>query len=141
MFNTKSATRWLVSLCLGVFLLIPAVNAAETQPLSELQKLTQQLAKASYKEKSVIVTQISSLHDEGKLKILRALLASDLYYRKADKLMVIVSSFKDENGIIDAFSSAVIENSGKRKFKKVGVNNTLRKSLRSAIALVEDLIR
>ena len=138
MFKFQSATRWLVSLCLAALLHIPAVNAEDALPqITELQQLTQQLAKASYKEKSVIVNQISDLQDEGKLRILQALLASDLYYRKADKLMVIVSSFKEETGIQDAFTADLVENTGKRKFKKVGVNNTLRKTLRSAIALVE----
>lgn len=138
MFKFQSANRWLVSLCLSIFLLTPAVNAEQVQPqVTELQQLTQQLAKASYKEKSVIVNQISDLQDEGKLRILQALLASDLYYRKSDKLMVIVSSFKEDAGIKDAFTSSLVENIGKRKFKKVGVNNSLRKTLRSAIALVE----
>ena len=101
-----------------------------------LQQISQQLAKASYKQKAGIIDLISASDDEYKVTLLTALVNSDLYYRKSDKLLVIVDSFKKDDGIITAFGGEPIENIGKRKFKKIGVNNSLRKKIRSALALI-----
>ena len=101
-----------------------------------LEAISQQLVKASYKQKAGIIDSISASGDEYKVTILNALVRSDLYYRKSDQLLVLVDSFKSENGIVTAFGNQTVENTGKRKFKKIGVNNALRKKIRSALALV-----
>lgn len=101
-----------------------------------LEDISQQLVKASYKQKSDIIDLISASEDDYKVTLLTALVSSDLYYRKADKLLVLVDSFKKEDGIVSAFGNQTIENTGKRKFKKIGVNNSLRKKIRSALAMI-----
>lgn len=101
-----------------------------------LEDISQQLVKASYKQKADIIDLISASEDDYKVTLLTALVSSDLYYRKADKLLVLVDSFKKEDGIVSAFGNQAIENTGKRKFKKIGVNNSLRKKIRSALAMI-----
>ncbi|WP_420589032.1 urea ABC transporter permease subunit UrtB [Bacterioplanoides sp.] len=101
-----------------------------------LEDISQQLVKASYKQKADIIDLISASEDDYKVTLLTALVSSDLYYRKADKLLVLVDSFRKEDGIVSAFGNQAIENTGKRKFKKIGVNNSLRKKIRSALAMI-----
>jgi urea transport system permease protein len=112
-------------------------SAAQAWAIDDsLEAISQQLVKASYKQKAGIIDSISASGDEYKVTILNALVRSDLYYRKSDQLLVLVDSFKSENGIVTAFGNQAVENTGKRKFKKIGVNNALRKKIRSALALV-----
>ncbi len=112
-------------------------SAAQAWAIDDsLEAISQQLVKASYKQKAGIIDSISASGDEYKVTILNALVRSDLYYRKSDQLLVLVDSFKSENGIVTAFGNQTVENTGKRKFKKIGVNNALRKKIRSALALV-----
>lgn len=112
-------------------------SAAQAWAIDDsLEAISQQLVKASYKQKAGIIDSISASGDEYKVTILNALVRSDLYYRKSDQLLVLVDSFKSENGIVTAFGNHAVENTGKRKFKKIGVNNALRKKIRSALALV-----
>jgi len=120
------------------------LNAQEEAPLVEktvqvegLQQLTQKLTKANYKEKSDIISRISAQDDQQTLAILKALLNSDLYFRKSDQLLVIARSFSGDGDIVTAFGGAAVENIGKRKFKKIGVNNSLRRQLRSEIGLLQ----
>lgn len=126
-------TQYISTLFVGFLLLASSVSQSDE---ASLATLTQQLITASYKEKAVIIQNISAHKDPLKLDIMQALLSSDLYYRKQDQLLVFARSFKKESEIKEVFSGRLIENSGKRKFRKIGVNNSLRRQLRSAIALI-----
>ncbi|MEL7399313.1 MAG: urea ABC transporter permease subunit UrtB, partial [Pseudomonadota bacterium] len=95
------------------------------------------LIKANYKEKSDIISRISAQDDQQTLAILKALLNSDLYFRKSDQLLVIARSFSGDGDIVTAFGGGTVENIGKRKFRKIGVNNSLRRQLRSEIGLLQ----
>lgn len=127
-------TQYISTLFVGFLLLASSVSQSDE---ASLATLTQQLITASYKEKAVIIQNISARDEQQTLMILKALLNSDLYYRKSDQLLVIARSFSGDGDIVAAFGYETIENIGKRKFKKIGVNNSLRRQLRSEIGLLQ----
>ena len=127
-------TQYISTLFVGFLLLASSVSQSDE---ASLATLTQQLITASYKEKAVIIQNISARDEQQTLMILKALLNSDLYYRKSDQLLVIARSFSGDGDIVAAFGYEAIENIGKRKFKKIGVNNSLRRQLRSEIGLLQ----
>ncbi|WP_419812193.1 urea ABC transporter permease subunit UrtB [Bacterioplanoides sp.] len=138
---TQSLSIWLLALLLSIAGPLQAqtesIEPTDVSGNNELELLAQQLPSANYKKKANIIDQISEVSDEKTLTLLQAMLDSELYYRKSDKLLVLVESFKSEQGIKQAFGDQPVENIGKRKFKKIGVNNKIRRQLRSAIALIQ----
>lgn len=138
---TQSLSIWLLALLLSIAGPLQAqtesIEPTDVSGNNELELLAQQLPSANYKKKANIIDQISEVSDEKTLTLLQAMLDSELYYRKSDKLLVLVESFKSEQGIKQAFGDQPVENTGKRKFKKIGVNNKIRRQLRSAIALIQ----
>ncbi|UTW48144.1 urea ABC transporter permease subunit UrtB [Bacterioplanoides sp. SCSIO 12839] len=138
---TQSLSIWLLALLLSIAGPLQAqtesIEPTDVSGNNELELLAQQLPSANYKKKANIIEQMSAISDEKTLTLLQAMLDSELYYRKSDKLLVLVESFKSEQGIKQAFGDQPVENIGKRKFKKIGVNNKIRRQLRSAIALIQ----
>jgi urea transport system permease protein len=112
-----------------------------------LSATVQALIKASYKEKDDIINRIAAIEDDNKLLVLQSLLDSQLYYQKknnADKnqkriLVVDMSlvSAKKSNAMLDAFSQEEVTGLSKRAVKRIGVNNSLRRNLRSHLSLLK----
>lgn len=138
---TQSLSIWLLALLLSIAGPLQAqtesIEPTDVSGNNELEQLAQQLPSANYKKKAEIIDQMSAISDEKTLMLLQAMLESELYYRKSDKLLVLVESFKSEQGIKQVFGDQPVENTGKRKFKKIGVNNKIRRQLRSEIALIQ----
>ena len=112
-----------------------------------LPATVQTLIKASYKQKAGIIDSIAAIEDDHKLVILQSLLDNQLYYQKknnVDKdnkrlLLVDLSLLKKEksNAMLDAFSGEEVTGLSKRKVKKIGVNNALRRNIRSHLSLIQ----
>jgi len=112
-----------------------------------LPATVQALIKASYKQKAGIIDSIAAIEDDHKLVILQSLLDNQLYYQKknnVDKdskrlLLVDLSLLKKEksNAMLDAFSGEEVTGLSKRKVKKIGVNNALRRNIRSHLSLIQ----
>jgi urea transport system permease protein len=112
-----------------------------------LSATVQTLIKASYKEKDDIINRIAATEDDNKLLVLQSLLDSQLYYQKknnADKnkkriLVVDMSlvSAKKSHAMLDAFSQEEVTGLSKRAVKRIGVNNSLRRNLRSHLSLLK----
>ena len=135
---------------MSCFLLLAVFSNAESDTETEVNKtpnntlpaMTQALIKASYTEKSEIIDSIAAIEDDRKLLILQSLLDNKLYYlKKSQKRILIVdmSLVKSEkpNAMFDAFSQEDISGLSKRAVKRIGVNNALRRNLRSHISLLK----
>ncbi|MFT4763424.1 MAG: urea transport system permease protein [Oleispira sp.] len=123
-------------------------NGTEKTALhNSLPAMVQELVKASYKEKAEIIDSIAAIEDDNKLLILQSLLDSQLYYQKKNNLdenqkrilvvdMSLVSANKS-NAMLDAFSQEEVSGLSKRAVKRIGVNNSLRRNLRSHLSLLK----
>ena len=135
---------------MSCFLLLAVFSNAESDTETEVNKtpnntlpaMTQALIKASYTEKSEIIDSIAAIEDDRKLLILQSLLDNKLYYlKKSQKRILIVdmSLVKSEkpNAMLDAFSQEDVSGLSKRAVKRIGVNNALRRNLRSHLSLLK----
>ena len=143
---------------MSCFLLLAVFSNAESDTETEVNKtpnntlpaMTQALIKASYTEKSEIIDSIAAIEDDRKLLILQSLLDNKLYYLKKNKkniindgkkqiLIVDMSLVKSKkpNAMLDAFSQEDVSGLSKRAVKRIGVNNALRRNLRSHLSLLK----
>ena len=135
---------------LSCFSLLAVFSNAESDTGTEVEKtpnntlpaMTQLLIKASYKEKANIIDSIAAIEDDNKLLILQSLLDNKLYYQKKsqDRILLVDMALvkaKKENAMIDAFSQQEVVGLSKRAVKKIGVNNSLRRNLRSHLSLLK----
>ena len=133
---------WLSCLCLfAICSVADDIKATDSLTDNTLPATVQELTKASYKEKALIVDSIAAIENDKKLLILQSLLDNKLYYQKKNNLdenlkrILIVDlsllKAKKENAIIDAFSGDTVTGLSKRKIKKIGVNNALRRNITS----------
>ncbi|MCS5566083.1 MAG: urea ABC transporter permease subunit UrtB [Methylococcales bacterium] len=98
-------------------------------------ELIHQLRDAKLRKKPALVKQLGELQDTRVEAVLQALLDGRLYYTKDDRRAVVFKE-NSEKGyrITDVVSGTLIGEIGKRQAKKIGVNNTLRRILRSKLA-------
>mgnify|MGYP005988744029 CR=1 FL=1 len=141
---------------LSCFSLLAVFSYAEGDTHSEINEtltntlpaMTQALIKASYKEKADIIDSIAAIEDPNKLLILQSLLDNKLYYQKKSKtegnnhkriLLVDMSLVKSgkPNAMLDAFHQQEVTGLSKRAVKRIGVNNALRRNLRSHLSLLK----
>ena len=127
---------------------VSASNSTEKTALhNSLPATVQELIKANYKEKADIIDSIAAIEDDNKLLILQSLLDSQLYYQKKNNVdkdqkrilivdMSLVSAEKS-NAMLDAFSHEEVSGLSKRGVKRIGVNNSLRRNLRSHLSLLK----
>jgi urea transport system permease protein len=135
---------------LSCFAMLAAFSHAESDTSTEakeafhntLPAMTQALIKASYKEKADIIDSIAAIEDDNKLLILQSLLDNKLYYQKKsqDRILIVDMALvkaKKTNAMLDAFSQEDVAGLSKRAVKRIGVNNALRRNLRSHLSLLK----
>lgn len=135
---------------LSCFSMLAAFSHAESDTSTEakaafhntLPAMTQALIKASYKEKAGIIDSIAAIEDDNKLLILQSLLDNKLYYQKKsqDRILIVDMALvkaKKSNAMLDAFSQEEVDGLSKRAVKRIGVNNSLRRNLRSHLSLLK----
>ena len=135
---------------MSCFLLLAVFSNAESDTETEVNKtpnntlpaMTQALIKASYTEKSEIIDSIAAIEDDRKLLILQSLLDNKLYYQKKsqDRILIVDMALvkaKKSNAMLDAFSQEEVDGLSKRVVKRIGVNNSLRRNLRSHLSLLK----
>jgi urea transport system permease protein len=150
---------------LSCFALLASFSQADvdsTQAISSDQKIdskeqpaenntlpatVQALIKASYKQKADIIDSIAAIEDSNKLLILQSLLDNKLYYQKKNnvdenhkRILIVDMSLvkaKASKAMIDAFTDEEVTGLSKRAVKRVGVNNALRRNIRSHLSLMK----
>lgn len=111
-------------------------NSTESQT-SSLIELVSQLPKASYKEKAELLELIAAdtAQSEKSLELLNAILKGELFYVKKTNQVVYREAGEDKKYLaIDAFTAEEVGLFKKRKLKKIGINNSLRRTLKGLIA-------
>ncbi len=121
-------------LVLGLIVLGPAPAQEQAQVAPSFEQSLTRLLDRSFKVKSAAADAIAAGGDERAPHVLTALLDGRLFYRKSDRLVVYVEQQTDGYRITDVLSGEPLGDAGKRDVKKIGLNNKLRRRLRTAIA-------
>ncbi|MET0102432.1 MAG: urea ABC transporter permease subunit UrtB [Sedimenticola sp.] len=126
--------KW--TLLIAVLALVPlsAVTASGDTPLGEAAQL---LKSKKFSDKSRAVELLATAATPQAKVMLSAMLDSRLYYVKSDKRVVTVEKQGREFAIADAISGETMGTVGKRKVKKISLNNKLRSQIRSALAVMD----
>jgi urea transport system permease protein len=132
-FHFKLIQHYLFVLLLSMAILFSPSSVAE-EPSNQLGGYLSQLGKANYKKKEKLIHSISMIGDPRAIDIFKKFLAGELYYRKSDKKIVFATKSEKGYVIVDALSGDNLGETGKRKVKKIGVNNKLRGVLKNEIA-------
>jgi urea transport system permease protein len=115
-------------------LLLPAWAATQepADPASELSAL----ASASYAEKSEIISKLAASQQAAVKPALAALLDGSLYVRSADKQVFITAPAPADGQLLltEPLTGKSAGTASADLFEKIGVNNSLRKVLRTALA-------
>jgi len=103
-------------------------------PAPSFNQLINALPSADYDEKSLLLSQLMQLEDERILSLFTLLLNGDLQYVK--KSNAVVTVIKQEKLFLatDYLSNELLGEFKKRKLKKIGINNNLRRELKNYIA-------
>lgn len=92
------------------------------------------LTTKKFEEKDRLIQLIGQSQHDRSLVILKTLLEGKLYYKKDDKTIVITEKSGKEAHITSALDDTDLGTVSKRKIKKIGINNKLRRSLNIQIA-------
>ena len=127
--------RLILSLILSFFILVHAhAEDDNIDSSNSLESLISKLITKKFDEKEALIKQISETQHERSLLILKTLLEGKLYYKKDDKTIVIAEIVKKDANIIRAIDGEKLGETKKKKIKKIGINNKLRRALNTAIA-------
>jgi urea transport system permease protein len=115
----------------------PAAAAAAPANNPSLESLLAQLPDGDFSAKRDVVTALANQGSPAALNVLSAMLDGRLFYRLADKLVVVAASDSDPLSITDAATGKSLGQAPAADFDHVGTNNGLRKALRGAIAQLQ----
>jgi len=121
---------WNCTLALVVLFWAFAAGAAEPS----LDPAFQKLRSTDFTEKAAGVALLEQSQHPRTLIILQALLNGDLYKRKSDQRIVIGTETDDDYAIADAATGKALGKIGKRKMRKITIDNQIRGRLRETIA-------
>ncbi len=111
-------------------LFAPVALADSTAFEQALQLLTER----SYKQKIKAIDLIATSSAPQKMPLLKTLLEGKVYYRKKDKRLFYLHKLEDSYVFEDVVSGEKITLPRKRGYKKVTINNKMRRLLRQAMA-------
>jgi urea transport system permease protein len=114
-----------------------ADSAATPAAAATLESILAQLPDADFATKRELVSALASEGSPAALAALSAMLDGRLFYRLADKLVVVAETDSDPLAIVDAISGQALAQAPAADFDRVGTNNGLRKALRGALAQVQ----
>lgn len=140
-FSQRTTRRTGLVAALAAFLLalcatLPAAAqdaSAEAALKAALPKLTDN----SFSVKGQAIQEIAASGDPRALELLQAIQEGDLYYQKSDDRIVYTADAESGYDIRDALTGEALGNVGKRKVKKVSINNQLRSVLKGVIGSLE----
>ncbi len=137
MFWTMRLTLTLPKLCLvRCLLFMLCVGWSSLSAAEDFDARVQALNAGSFTQKADAIERLAGTTSERREPILQAMLEGRLYYRKSDRQVIIAVSTDGEYRIKSATSGAALGMTGKRKIKKISINNSLRKTLRTALARI-----
>ncbi|MFP6734302.1 MAG: urea ABC transporter permease subunit UrtB [Rhodospirillales bacterium] len=99
----------------------------------EFEEALASLAKAKTKGKIAAIDVIAATGDERAADVLTAFLGGNLYFRKADKKVLIAKKSGAVYVLTDPLTNKEIGQTKKSKIRKIRINNRLRKLLRGVL--------
>ena len=114
-----------------------AQGASAQEAEAVLKEALPKLAEKSFDIKGQAIQAIATSGDPRALDILTAIQDGYLYQHKDDDSFVYATDAESGYDIKDALTGADLGNVGKRKVKKVSINNQLRSILKGAIGSLE----
>ena len=108
--------------------------AAATPAASPFESAVADLPTASYGRKAELVHSLAELHQPGTRELLGALLEGNVYSRSSDGKVFIVAPVESGYVLTDPLTGKGAGTVPEEGFEKVGINNALRRVLRSALA-------
>jgi urea transport system permease protein len=122
---------------LFMLIVIPLMHNAHAGDPPSFSSTVNQLTSSKIKIRSQAATTLASSHDKRLSSVIDALLSSQLYYRKSDKLVGILSTVQGEVSATNALTGEQLGTINKRKWKKVIISNKYKTQLRDALAMIE----
>jgi urea transport system permease protein len=120
---------------LAVFALALFANAnVLAQDANDFARIIAPLPDASYSDKTDIVKQVVGIRTPGTKAFLTAMFEGNLYARIEDKKLFIAMEKEGQLLLTDPVTSQATGAADPALFEKIGTNNSLRKTLRGAIA-------
>lgn len=125
-------TRYLRCTHIGLLLLLCVAHVEA----ADFADRVQELKKGSYRAKAAVVAELVKQEHPRLRAILTAMLDKQLYFRKADEVLIIIQ--KSDAGISqqDAISGVDLGLIDKAAIKRIKTNSTLRKRIGQALAIL-----
>jgi urea transport system permease protein len=127
-----------LTITLLFFLLMTGFSLSEEADANETQlsfaEIIAGLTTKKFEKKAVIIKNIQQSEHPRSLTILSKLLEGKVYYKKNDKTVVIADFDNKTASIINASTGEPLGEIQKKKLKKIGINNKLRRALNLSIA-------
>lgn len=125
----RLGSSMVASLVIMLCALLPAIATA-----ADFDQGLALLSEKSFAKKSQAIELLTASQHPQSLPLLQAMSRGELYYHKKDKRIVLTAKIDSGYQISDAVSGEDLGTVGKRKVKKVSINNKLRSQLTQAIA-------
>jgi len=136
MKHLPSGGRWLFMLLLALWGVLVSAQSQSANDASLLATLGE-LREASYADKAGIVERLGQSVHPSVRAVLTAFLEERLYFRNNDQKVFIVKSAEgDPFNLIDPLSLKDAGSAGADSLTQIGTNNSLRRTLRMARALL-----
>lgn len=121
---------------LSTLLFLGFVNCSFAATVSDqaFKQSLQTLNEKKFSQKILAIEKFSIIEHAKTRFVLQTLLEGNLFYRKTDKQVFIAEKMESEYLLKDVLSLQIIETVGKRKVKKININNKIRKLLRLKIS-------
>lgn len=112
--------------------------AAARQVTESFETVAPDLIANSNRDKAAAIEKLAQIEDDRTLVALKSLLNAKLYYTKDEESLVVIQKETKEGVFItDLFSGEDLGLVKERSLKKIRINNSLRRVLRSNIAMLE----
>jgi urea transport system permease protein len=121
----------LVAVVAAVGCVRPAAAQDATAPFAAA---VAELKDASYMRKAELIKSLAEQHQPGTKELLTALLEGNVYSRTSDGKVFIVAPVASGYALTDPLTGKGAGTAPEEGFEKVGINNSLRRALRGALA-------
>lgn len=109
----------------------PGLVFAETAVFAEGLRL---LTESSFTKKQAAIEILMAGNEEKTISVFNALLNSNLFYTKIDKVVVLAVALEQGYRTTEIISGRKLDNINKAQLEKIIINNKMRTSIKSALA-------
>ena len=117
-----------------VIALVAGPLGAEAQENTQFETAVSKLKEKGFRDKQAAIDEIVAVGGNDAKRVLESLLEGEVYKRKSDKRIVILSDAGEALAIVDAASGEDLGETEKSALKRVVINNSIRGLLRLSIA-------